>query len=552
MRRSSGRVCLSSMSFLLLVAFRCAAADAQMLVHFDLPVQSLAQSLMAIGTATNTDVGFSASQVARLSPPPLKENLTVDGALTRVLVGTGLRPKHLDDHTIVIAATESLAADSRERKLLWAKSSPATEPGDQIVPSQGGAAANSSTDNPSTSNAERKDLEEIVVTGSHIHCPDNKINPIIVIDRAQIERSGYSSTSDLFRALPQNFQNAAASEDGFLSSTQASGNNIERGTGVDLRGLGPSSTLVLLNGHRLAPSGFGSFVDVSQIPLAAIDRVEILTDGSSAIYGSDAVGGVVNIILKKDYQGADTAVRFGAATGGGRDEVFVSQSIGSNWSGGNAVSTLQFQRQGALPATDRAFASTLADPNDLLPENRTFGATFDGRQALFDRLEFYGDVLLSKREFTSFNSAPELPLGNNILSSSGDSTSINISPGLRYNLSSEWTIEMNGLYGYQKSLSNTAEGVPDFSFTDANIGIDNRFTEKSIDLVFDGRLGATAAGIIAVAFGGSYRTENLSSVLMDTFGTTRTITRPSDNKRHVAAEFAELHPPIVVAANHVP
>jgi outer membrane receptor protein involved in Fe transport len=167
--------------------------------------------------------------------------------------------------------------------------------------------------------AQKEGLTEIVVTGTHIHGTDNKINPVIVIDRDQIDRSGYSSTADLFRSLPQNFQSAGASEDGWLNPTPTSPINTDFGTAVNLRGLGPSSTLVLLNGHRVAPSSSGTFVDVSQIPLSAIDRVEILTDGSSAIYGSDAVGGVVNIILKKDYQGADTSVRYAATTSGERD-----------------------------------------------------------------------------------------------------------------------------------------------------------------------------------------------------------------------------------------
>jgi iron complex outermembrane receptor protein len=550
MYRISGRVHFSSTSFILLFTFWCAEADAQKLVHFDLPAQSLARSLKAIGTATNTDVGFSASQVAGLLAPPLKANLTVDGALTRVLVGTGLRPKHLDDHTIVIAATDAFAADSQERKLLWAKAPSAAEPGDQIVPSQAGAAA-SSTDNPSSSNAGKTDLEEIVITGTHIHGTDNKINPIIVIDQAQIERSGYSSTSDLFRALPQNFQNVGASEDGFLSGTAAAGNNKDFASGIDLRGLGPSSTLVLVNGHRLAPSSFGSFVDVSQIPLAAIDHVEILTDGSSAIYGSDAVGGVVNIILKKDYQGADTTVRYGATTGGGRDEVLASQTLGSNWSGGNVVGTLQYQRQGALPAADRTFASNLTVPNDLFPKNQSYGLTLDGRQTVFDGLEFYGDVLVSKRQFTQFSSIPAPPLGNYDELTNGDTQSVNISPGLRYNLTPKWTVELSALYGHQKSLSNVYEDVPGFSFTNLNLGINNRFTEKSIDLVTDGRIGSTSAGDIAVAFGGSYRTEDLDSVITQTSGGAVIVT-PKDERRHVTAEFAELHIPIVGAGNRIP
>src|SRR5579859_5815942 len=120
MRRTFCRV-RSTLTIFMAAALWCAAAGAQNLVHFDLPAQPLAQSLVAIGAATNTDVGFRASQVEGLLAPPLKADLTVDGALTRVLAGTGLRPKHLDDHTIVIAAADASTADSRERKLLWPK-----------------------------------------------------------------------------------------------------------------------------------------------------------------------------------------------------------------------------------------------------------------------------------------------------------------------------------------------------------------------------------------------------------------------------------------------
>jgi outer membrane receptor protein involved in Fe transport len=209
-----------------------------MLVHFDLPAQPLAQSLKEIGTATNTDVGFSATQVAGLLAPQLKANLTVDGALTRVLVGTGLRPTHLDDHTIVIAAAEASS-----------------------VPRD--ATNSESTASPSP----RDDLEEVIVTGTHIRGIDNKTNPVIVIDRDQIDRSGYSSTQDLFRSLPQNFTSGDASADGIYSGNANAGRNTESASGVNLRGLGVSSTLVLLDGHRLAPSAIGSIVDVSLIPL---------------------------------------------------------------------------------------------------------------------------------------------------------------------------------------------------------------------------------------------------------------------------------------------
>src|SRR6266851_4886707 len=111
------------MAFLVAAALWCSGAHAQILVHFDLPAQSLARTLKAIGTATNTDVGFSASQVAGFMAPSLRADLTVDGALMRVLAGTGLRPQHLDDHTIVIASTGSSTSDSAEMQFLRVKTS---------------------------------------------------------------------------------------------------------------------------------------------------------------------------------------------------------------------------------------------------------------------------------------------------------------------------------------------------------------------------------------------------------------------------------------------
>jgi iron complex outermembrane recepter protein len=540
MCRSSGRIRSFSTLFLLAAAFFCAGADAETLVHFDLPEQPLPRSLTAIATATNTDVGFSARQVAGFLAPPLKADLTVDGALQRVLAGTGLRLRRLDDHTIVIAAAEL-------SKSGWAETTPlplkVSALADTVNPAPQDSAPVASTD---SSSAQEKDLDEIVVTGSHIRGLANKTSPVIVIDQAQIQQSGYSSTQDLFRSLPQNFASGDASEDGAFGGNVLSSQNVDYSSGINLRGLGVNSTLVLLNGHRLAPSAFGTFVDVSQIPLSAIDRVEILTDGSSAIYGSDAVGGVVNIILKKDYQGADTSVRYGATTGGGRDEDLVSQTVGSNWSGGNIVATVQFQRESALPAADRGFTSDLPSPNDLFPETRSYGGTLDGRQAISDSLEFYGDALLSKREFNRGMSTNYPGTGIYTSNFDGDAETADFTPGFRYKFTPQWSLDLSGLYGYQKSTNVSAQG---FSAADIENGADdNRFTEKSVDLIVNGRLGAMPAGDIATALGTSYRTEDLNTISAETPGRTFSIREA----RHVTAEFAELHVPIVGESNRIP
>ncbi|MBL4838703.1 MAG: TonB-dependent receptor [Kordiimonadaceae bacterium] len=135
------------------------------------------------------------------------------------------------------------------------------------------------------------DLEEIVITGSHIRGA-RSASPVFLYGRQDIEQTGVSTVPQFIQTLPQNFG-------GGISENGGAG-NVNGGSGINLRGLGNDSTLVLLNGRRLAPAGVGNFVDISMIPLSAIERIEVLTDGASAIYGSDAVGGVVNFRLRDD------------------------------------------------------------------------------------------------------------------------------------------------------------------------------------------------------------------------------------------------------------
>jgi iron complex outermembrane receptor protein len=144
--------------------------------------------------------------------------------------------------------------------------------------------------------------ERIEVTGSNIKRVDAETaSPIQILKREDIEKSGATSISEVIRSLP--VDNNGSISDAFGSGFAAGA------SGVSLRGLTVSSTLVLLNGRRMAPYGLAddgqrSFVDLNSIPLDAVDRIEILKDGASAVYGSDAIAGVINVILRKDFQGA--------------------------------------------------------------------------------------------------------------------------------------------------------------------------------------------------------------------------------------------------------
>lgn len=150
---------------------------------------------------------------------------------------------------------------------------------------------------------EAQTLDRIEVTGSRLKRADIEgASPVIVIDRAQIESSGDISVADLLR------DSTFASFGNFKPQSGSSAQSLAT---IDLRGVGSGRTLVLIDGRRAPtnPMSASSGADVNAIPLAAVDRIEILSDGASAVYGSDAIGGVVNIILRKDFNGAE--LRYG-------------------------------------------------------------------------------------------------------------------------------------------------------------------------------------------------------------------------------------------------
>ena len=144
-------------------------------------------------------------------------------------------------------------------------------------------------------------MEKIEVIGSYIKRTSMEgPSPILVIDREQIDRSGYNSVSDVLRDLP--IATSGGGRENSLSYPTS-------GTGTSLRGMGQSAILVLINGRRMSPLGGGYSVDLTVLPLSAIERIEILKDGASALYGSDAVGGVINVVTKKGYVGGQVNVQ---------------------------------------------------------------------------------------------------------------------------------------------------------------------------------------------------------------------------------------------------
>jgi|ADGO01.1.fsa_nt_gi Outer membrane cobalamin receptor protein len=192
---------------------------------------------------------------------------------------------------------------------------------------------------------------EVIITGSRIRGVEQTGSNVIALDRDVIIETGAPSTGDLIRRLPQ-VVGLGASETG--SSAQNGAANVTRGIAVNLRGIGSNATLLLLGGKRMPPAGTqGQFTDASVIPTIAIERLEVVADGGSAIYGSDAVTGVVNLVPRRAFQGAETSARYGIADG--YSDWSVGQIGGLKWDSGHLTAAVEYTYHSALDGDDRDF-----------------------------------------------------------------------------------------------------------------------------------------------------------------------------------------------------
>ncbi len=294
--------------------------------------------------------------------------------------------------------------------------------------------------------------QEVVVTGSRISGVAPVGSAIVTVGRNDIVTSSAVTTTQLIQQVPQVF-NLGISEN---SRGQSGGsNNITYGTTINVRGIGPFTTLIMLDGHRAVPQGTTGFaVDPSIIPTIGIERVEIVPDGSSAIYGSDAVAGVVNLILRRNFEGVEGNIRYGA--GDGYHERQLGLIMGHRWSTGQITIAYENGAHSAFRGTsadffradlrDRGGADyrpTLCNPGnivvagvsyaippggvtaanrsaltagtvnkcdnlkiaDLFPRQKHDSAMMTFNQKINDTISIYGDAFAAKRDFKNRNGA---------------------------------------------------------------------------------------------------------------------------------------------------
>lgn len=304
------------------------------MLQFSIPREDLGTALKDFSRSSGVQVIVAADVVAGKTSGGATGGLTPESALSEILSGTGLHAELVAGAYVVRRSPSVDIADNKE------------PPGDS----------------------------DIVVTGTRIHGAAPIGSPLTVIDREAIETSGRATVADYIQTLPQNFGGSPAEGSVGTNVRNGAGSNRSYGSSIDLRGLGTQSTLVLFDGNRPALSGAdGAFVDTSLIPSTALDRIEILTDGASAIYGTDAVAGVVNIRFRDRLDGFDARLYSGSAAGDYQERQ-ASLAWGRRWSDGGITIAYQFDHHSPLAASDRRAGS-----EDLRsfggPDNRSDYAT---------------------------------------------------------------------------------------------------------------------------------------------------------------------------------
>lgn len=329
--RTGSRKLLSGCGAALAALTVAGAAIAQQRT-FDIPAQEAVRAIPEFARQAGIQIIAPSSQLRGVRTPALRGDLDARQALRVLLRGTGLEVA--TDNGTVITLRRASSAEANEGA---------------------GMAEIVSTE-----------LDDVVVTGTLLRSSGALASPVIILDQDALARSGYGTVAEAVVALPQNYAGTSTPVVQ-LANANPGASNQTFATGVNLRGLGPASTLVLVNGRRMAGTGSrAEFADISALPSAAVERVDVLLDGASALYGADAVAGVVNVIMRRSFDGHETRLRASAAKGGAED-VTLSHLMGTSWSTGSAYLSYEYQEANGLSSLDRAYTAD----GDL----RRFGGT---------------------------------------------------------------------------------------------------------------------------------------------------------------------------------
>lgn len=409
---------------------------------YDIPAGKLSESLKQFGMQ---------SRLQLLAPPELTKGLngnsvsgtyTASQALDHLLANSGLSYKFVNATTVVIKKV----------------------PGPAPVKTK--SSSGSARDAKGNTQSEPTVLDAMTVTGTRIR-GGVTASPTITITAQQIKDEGFTDLGQVIRSIPQNFsggQNPSVANG--ASNGNIANQNITGASALNLRGLGPDATLTLLNGHRLTYEGFVQAVDISAIPIEAVDRIEIIPDGASAIYGSDAVAGVANVILKRNFNGVTLGARYGRATSGGLGTREYTATAGTSWSSGGLIATYKKSSEDPIFADQRGYTKTLDDPTTLYGGGDMRSGLVSAYQLIGNVAKLQLDALRTDRDNSIFNASQ----GYYYRDDSKTSVS-QVSPTVEFSLPADWSLTVGGTYGKDENVYKSyygGGGVLDLQATGCN------------------------------------------------------------------------------------
>lgn len=320
-----------------------------------------------------------------------------------------------------------------------------TEAGQQDGAGQGSATAPAPSKPASRKEPAATELETVTVTGTRIRGGTTP-SPVIGIGSEQIRQEGFSDLGEVVRSLPQNF--SGGQNPGVIGAAAGVGNqDLTGGSALNLRGLGADASLTLLNGRRLAYDGFSQAVDISAIPVEAVERLEIVPDGASAIYGSDAVGGVANVILKRDFDGVAVGMRHAGTADGGLATREYNATAGAQWVRGGMIATFKNTTSDPIHARQRSYTRHLAEPYTLHGGAETRSGLLSFHQALGELAELRLDALRTKRDMERYVSQ-----GAAYYRYTPDTSITLVSPSIAFFLGRDWSLTLGGTHGKDENI----------------------------------------------------------------------------------------------------
>ena len=499
----------AAVAFLALASATAANGQPQSQFVFDLPAERLSQALKDVAIRTGRNVIAPSDLLGEQTAPPLSGTFTAEEAVARLLAGTGLRYRMVEGTLVVERAPFAEKAVASEN----------TEPAGSAI----------------------------TVTGTRIRGAGSA-SPVAVTTRRELEQAGINDLADFTRIIPQNYtggQNRGVAGGGEQGGQQ----NLNNSATLNLRGLGPDATLTLLDGHRIAYDALNQGIDISAIPLGAIDRVELVPDGASALYGSDAVGGVANIILRRDYDGLEATIRVGGSTDGGNFQKELSLVGGHRWRTGGFMVAADASSATPIYAGQRDYTRTVDRSLTLTDRNRQLSGVINAHQQIAPWLSFELDGYAMDRRSLMQN--PFLPTSDVHVSgivSQPHVRSFALTPSLRADLGS-WQASLSATQARSRTFlvaSNYTNGVPRT--------LHNKFVDglSGIELSAEGPLAKLPGGDARLALGGGWR--HVSLHLREAFvsGGQDQVFAEFTQSRNVQFAFGELSLPLVGPDQQIP